>query len=239
MVVVPEVVSIVAVARIEHEDGDSDQNDDPSRLSIYGVEIKRAKIKEADEVVAQAKSAAAQGRKANPYAGQRGRNSWRDALYAAAYAAHALAPMNHAIPAPVSVLTAEAAPAKAAIAMEPPIEPSPVSPRAVPYTRNAAQSATAKRPDEKPTPRVTETPSARKAPTGEAMHRPQPIQGRVVAHGQASPMPDGLKEAVQRMEEKLADPNQSEEIALSIGPVTALKPLTARRPDFLGRRPQS
>lgn len=56
---------------------------DPSRLVRYGVEIKRAKLAEAEEVIEQARRTAAQNRKANPYADDRGRNAWRNTLFAA------------------------------------------------------------------------------------------------------------------------------------------------------------
>jgi hypothetical protein len=56
---------------------------DPSRVVRYGVEIKRAKLSEAEEVIEQARRTAAQNRKANPYADDRGRNAWRNTLFAA------------------------------------------------------------------------------------------------------------------------------------------------------------
>jgi hypothetical protein len=56
---------------------------DPSRLVRYGVEIKRAKLAEAEDVIEQARRTAAQNRKANPYADDRGRNAWRNTLFAA------------------------------------------------------------------------------------------------------------------------------------------------------------
>ncbi|MBY3433445.1 hypothetical protein HFN89_04725 [Rhizobium laguerreae] len=57
--------------------------DDPSRLLRYGVAIKRSKLSEAEEVIEQARRTAAQNRKANPYAEDRGRNAWRNTLFAA------------------------------------------------------------------------------------------------------------------------------------------------------------
>jgi hypothetical protein len=62
---------------------------DPSRLVLYDVEIKRSKLAEANEVVAQAVNAAAQNKKSNPYSGDRGRNAWRNLLFIAALAHHA------------------------------------------------------------------------------------------------------------------------------------------------------
>jgi hypothetical protein len=59
---------------------------DPSRLVRYGVEIKRAKLSEAEDVIEQARRTAAQNRKANPYAEDRGRNAWRNTLFAAVLA---------------------------------------------------------------------------------------------------------------------------------------------------------
>jgi hypothetical protein len=63
------------------------EQDDPSRLIRYGVAIKRSKLAEAEEVIDQARRTAAQNRKANPYSDDRGRNAWRNTLFAAVLAA--------------------------------------------------------------------------------------------------------------------------------------------------------
>jgi hypothetical protein len=61
----------------------STDHDDPSRLVRYGVAIKRSKLAEAEEVIDQARRTAAQNRKSNPYSDDRGRNAWRNTLFAA------------------------------------------------------------------------------------------------------------------------------------------------------------
>lgn len=62
-------------------------SDDPSRLERYGVAIKRSKLAEAEEVIEQARRTAAQNRKSNPYSDDRGRNAWRNTLFAAVLSA--------------------------------------------------------------------------------------------------------------------------------------------------------
>lgn len=71
------------------------QADDPSRLDRYGVLIKRSKLAEAEEVIAQAQRTVAQNRKTNPYSDDRGRNAWRNTLFAAVLAQEA---PSHAVP---------------------------------------------------------------------------------------------------------------------------------------------
>lgn len=63
------------------------EQDDPSRLVRYGVAIKRSKLTEAEEVIDQARRTAAQNRKSNPYSDDRGRNAWRNTLFAAVLSA--------------------------------------------------------------------------------------------------------------------------------------------------------
>lgn len=63
------------------------EHDDPSRLVRYGVAIKRSKLAEAEEVIDQARRTAAQNRKSNPYSDDRGRNAWRNTLFAAVLSA--------------------------------------------------------------------------------------------------------------------------------------------------------
>jgi hypothetical protein len=72
------VPSPVHTASVPHED--------PSRLERYGVLIKRSKLAEAEEVIAQALRTMSQNRKTNPYADDRGRNAWRNTLFAAVLA---------------------------------------------------------------------------------------------------------------------------------------------------------
>lgn len=51
----------------------------------FGENVPPARIAEADEIVAQASSYVAQGRKGNPYGSDRGKNAWRKALFTAAF----------------------------------------------------------------------------------------------------------------------------------------------------------
>ena len=81
--------------------------EDPSRLERYGVAVKRSKLAEAEEVIDQARRAAAQNRKSNPYADDRGRNAWRNTLFAA-------------------VLSAEGAPSQDGSSVREPVRPARV-----------------------------------------------------------------------------------------------------------------
>ncbi|MCV9965069.1 hypothetical protein OIU34_24535 [Pararhizobium sp. BT-229] len=82
-------VSAVVTAPVSHQSPSTTmaEQDDPSRLIRYGVAIKRSKLAEAEEVIDQARRTAAQNRKANPYSDDRGRNAWRNTLFAAVLAA--------------------------------------------------------------------------------------------------------------------------------------------------------
>jgi hypothetical protein len=230
--------------------------DDPTRLVLHGVEVKRSKAQEANEVVEAARSAAARGHKSNPYSGDRGRNAWRNALFVAALAAHggdttdpAVTMAAFSAPAPstpeggdaadrdepfedddgTDVLDDETrASAPMTAAVEPAEAPSrpaaaPTFSRSVAYTENPVQTApvtAAPRPAAVP-PFVAQAPRPRAEDVAE-LHVSRPIAGRTVAHGQASPMPEGLKD-VRRIEGDA-----------QAAPVLALKPQIPR-PPFLRR----
>lgn len=51
----------------------------------FGENVPSARTAEADEIVAQATSYVAQGRKGNPYGSDRGKNAWRKSLFNSAY----------------------------------------------------------------------------------------------------------------------------------------------------------
>ena len=55
------------------------------RDKYFGENVPPARTAEADEIVAQATSYVAQGRKGNPYGSDRGKNAWRKSLFNSAY----------------------------------------------------------------------------------------------------------------------------------------------------------
>lgn len=238
---------------LEEETGSSVQThdlvpaSDPTRLVLYGVEIRRAKHAEAMEVIELARRTAAQNKKTNPYDGDRGRNAWRNSLFAAVLAELSLPGTDLSLEtaaevdveeAPEQVETSSPTPAIESgfdpldedlhsdeNASSPALEEeqkSPIPSRAVPFTRNPVQSkledaGVRAMPTTKPS--FSNTPSETTPETD--IHVPKPVVGRVFAHGQASPMPAGLKEA---LEKKDAQPKSA--------PVTPVRTLMSR-PSFL------
>ena len=255
-VVVPPVPITATIQRDPVPTRQAD--DDPSRMVLYGVEVKRSKAAEAAEVVDQAKSAAARRHKHNPYAIDRGRNAWRNALFVAALAAEASGQSEAAVETQDEVdtevntdreaLDGTVGPREAVVevSVSDPVDSTPhpssgdvlddtsedgpaatdnVVSRAVPYTQNAAQEVPVNRGSAAPS--STPPPFVRPA-TVPDLHVSRPITGRVVAHGQASPMPEGLK-GIPR-----ADAGKPST------PVTPIKPAAIRTPlpSFLRKDPQ-
>lgn len=62
------------------------QPDASGRIDMFGISVPASRSEEASEVVAEARSAVAQNRKANPYDHYRGKNSWCKSLFLAAFA---------------------------------------------------------------------------------------------------------------------------------------------------------
>lgn len=62
------------------------QPDASGRIEMYGILVPASRSEEASEVVAAARTAVAQNRKANPYDHYRGKNSWCKSLFLAAFA---------------------------------------------------------------------------------------------------------------------------------------------------------
>jgi hypothetical protein len=62
------------------------QPDASGRIEMYGISVPSSRSEEASEVVASARTAVAQNRKANPYDHYRGKNSWCKSLFLAAFA---------------------------------------------------------------------------------------------------------------------------------------------------------
>lgn len=52
---------------------------------LYGIDVPPSRLAEGDDIVAQAKSYASNGRKGNPFANDRGKNAWRKALFNAVW----------------------------------------------------------------------------------------------------------------------------------------------------------
>jgi hypothetical protein len=233
--------------------------DDASRLVRYGVAIKRSKLPEAEELIDQARRAAAHNRKANPYSDDRGRNAWRNTLFAAVLSAEGLdsPPEPTAIqsddsefddtPSAVTELEFDDSDASApeastheeastAVAKDNTIEttaviadpilagdvlddevslptietvPASIPSRAVPFTNNPVQSAQNTKPEQSPT---SKTPFARQSSSfgrpvpspvhsTPELHVDRPVQNRTFAHGQAVPMPKGLKDAIKKVDD--------------------------------------
>lgn len=53
------------------------------RTVVHGVEVPASRLAEAEKLVAEARAIASQGKKNNPYAGDRGKNAWRRSLFKA------------------------------------------------------------------------------------------------------------------------------------------------------------
>lgn len=62
------------------------QPDASGRIDMFGISVPASRSEEAAEVVAAARTAVAQNRKANPYDHYRGKNSWCKSLFLAAFA---------------------------------------------------------------------------------------------------------------------------------------------------------
>ncbi len=62
------------------------QPDASGRIDMYGISVPASRSEEASEVVAAARTAVSQNRKANPYDHYRGKNSWCKSLFLAAFA---------------------------------------------------------------------------------------------------------------------------------------------------------
>lgn len=62
------------------------QPDASGRIEMFGISVPASRSEEAAEVVAAARAAVAQNRKANPYDHYRGKNSWCKSLFLAAFA---------------------------------------------------------------------------------------------------------------------------------------------------------
>lgn len=62
------------------------QPDASGRIDMFGISVPASRSEEAAEVVASARAAVAQNRKANPYDHYRGKNSWCKSLFLAAFA---------------------------------------------------------------------------------------------------------------------------------------------------------
>ncbi|MDW9479046.1 hypothetical protein GOB57_10260 [Sinorhizobium meliloti] len=269
----PPAEPVQATAQAPHKTTASSDHDDPSRLVRYGVTVKRSKLSEAEEVIDQARRTAAQNRKSNPYSEDRGRNAWRNTLFAAVLAAEsgnagqvehpargaATIPLENTGPS-VAIAESEihdsdaAAPeispleeafpylspeartegdnddptgdgdAVAIVGMseedvledgapvaEPTASQSPVLPsRAVTFTDNPVQAAPQPQPEGRtPTqPPLSRQPSpfTRAVPDPASstpeVHVDRPVQNRTFAHGQAVPMPKGLKEAIKRIDDE-------------------------------------
>mgnify|MGYP001178167045 CR=1 FL=1 len=69
-----------------HPVASSPQADASGKVIFYGIAVSSSRIAEAEEVVAAARTAVAQNRKANPYDHYRGKNSWCKSLFLAAFA---------------------------------------------------------------------------------------------------------------------------------------------------------
>jgi hypothetical protein len=61
------------------------QTDASGKVEMFGIPVPASRLQEAEEVVAAAKTAVAQNRKANPYDHYRGKNSWCKSLFLAAF----------------------------------------------------------------------------------------------------------------------------------------------------------
>lgn len=55
----------------------------PGRTSMWGVDVPAPRVEEAKALIAEATAMAAQGKKTNPYATDRGKNAWRRSLFTA------------------------------------------------------------------------------------------------------------------------------------------------------------
>jgi hypothetical protein len=71
--------SLVRSSSVPHPDASG-------RIDLYGIMVPASRSQEASEVVAAARTAVAQNRKANPYDHYRGKNSWCKSLFLAAFA---------------------------------------------------------------------------------------------------------------------------------------------------------
>ncbi len=203
---------------------------DPSRIVLFGVSIKRSKHAEAEEVVEQARRSMAQNRKSNPYADDRGRNAWRNTLFAAVLASETSSDVNgSASSAPGSnqvllddrsVTTGDSADidtgsrgiAKEEIAsvsssgedvLDDGIPPS----RSVPLTRNPAQKPAPSvdrvsdvEPDHSAQRFRTPSPFSRPINVPPRVHESVPVHNRPHGFGQSVPLPPGLKDEIARIQ---------------------------------------
>lgn len=280
--------SAPAVSSVRETSIASPTHEDPSRLVSYGVPIKRSKIAEAEDVIDQARRTAAQNRKSNPYSDDRGRNAWRNTLFAAVLAAESsqavaapspmhdedseiIEPSRSGEPAmvteddfsdveipldgdvdggehmdtdvinpPADVLDFSSSDDVAGPAGEDVLEDIPTEPvpyrmpppsRAVTFTNNPVQSSPqSEKPAESAPPPFARQPSAfSRGPVEKSsvpeVHVDRPVQNRTFAHGQAVPMPKGLKEAIN----KRADDEQPS------SPITSPKPPIRKAPSFVPR----
>lgn len=140
--------------------------DSSGRVEMFGILVPAARIAEADDVVATARTAVAQNRKANPYDHYRGKNSWVKSLFLAAF----------------SQITSDAAASSVPTADE--IEPTPSPAAAPPPSRQSVMASGPVRGVRQglgdPPPR--DHPVARIEPTVPQHRTPQPAQ-RLHAHG--------------------------------------------------------
>jgi hypothetical protein len=81
---------------VEPKKASTSQSEKPVDVSRYfGEKVPSDRVSEADDIVAQADSFVAQGRKGNPYGSDRGKNAWRKSLFNAAYNHLALKQETH------------------------------------------------------------------------------------------------------------------------------------------------
>lgn len=140
--------------------------DASGRVEMFGIPVPAGRLSEAEEVVATARTAVAQNRKANPYDHYRGKNSWCKSLFLAAFSTISA---DVAIPAPPDTILEAVAPVPAP---EQQTRPSVLAAGPVRGSRPLHAAAPVRPADET----IPDTPSA--------YPRVQPQQGqRLHAHG--------------------------------------------------------
>jgi hypothetical protein len=138
------------------------QPDASGRIELYGISVPASRHEEAEEVVAAARTAVAQNRKANPYDHYRGKNSWCKSLFLAAFS-NISTEASQRMQAEASVSGESLAPAAA-----PHAEPSPAPEREV-------------QPVVPPRPSIAGSGPLRAARQVPAEHAPQPAAPRNIA----------------------------------------------------------
>lgn len=117
------------------------------RTSMWGVDVPNSRLDEAKALVDEATAMAAQGKKASPYATDRGKNAWRRSLFAAVMERLCV---GEAVPASAPVVT--------------PMPRPVVTPRAPSHAPASPAASAPQAAPERPAPVATAAPSADEAP---------------------------------------------------------------------------